>query len=320
MSDKKPVELPKEQIHLKGELHLEIVHKDGTTEEIVLPNTLTDNMRRAVASLITAGLLGRPTQITLGTGAHSSIMNDDINASNDAPLGGTNDVTFSRFGQVFGNFTGGPSTYQVGTAVMWLKRQGAPAGNVYAEIVTVSPNTNAGTPTTTVVATSEPISIAALPTAANWVPFTFSTPPTLTATSYYALVLRSVGYTPSAGISSVIWMYDNSPIYANGAGKRYSGSWGNFGTTDFIFMIITKPTPDYTDVYGTIFSKGLTSATTPGETTARLLTNFATTEGNDFIGHVGLKDADGRLLAIRDTAYLKTNAVSINAYWVIGVG
>ena len=308
----------KRQIALRGELHLEAIDADGNVTEIEVPNTLTDNLRKAVASLLTGGSLGPPSQISLGTGGHSSISYLDTNVTSFADLTAPA-TTRAKLGQVFGA-NGAIPAFQVPNVALWLKRLGSPGGQVYAEIYAVTPNTNGGVPTGSPISVSNSIATSAISTTAGWVAFTFTTPATLTNTSYYAIVLSSTGgYVGDTTTNYMTWGYDSTPGYGNGKGVLFTTSWGTFGSTDFAFIVVAKPDASFTDIYGSIFSKNLTSASTPGETTARLLTNFSTSEGNGFIGHAGLKDAAGNLLAITNTAYVKDSTVSLNAYWVIGV-
>ncbi len=104
-------------------------------------------------------------------------------------------------------------------AELYLRRVTAAPSDLYLEI-------RSGTTVGPVVATSDALDGAALPSSLSWVSFTFPTPPTLTAGTLYHLRLRSdpdstVPFSGSVGM--IHWGYRQtgpSP-YPDGVARRY---------------------------------------------------------------------------------------------------
>jgi hypothetical protein len=115
-----------------------------------------------------------------------------------------------------------PKTSSTVTSIrLWLKKTGAPTGNITISIETDSGGVPSGTSVTN--GDSANFDVTTLTTSYGWAKFTFATNPTLVAGTQYHIVLKS-----SFSISSsnyVNWGVDNyDVIYPNGSMSHYDGT------------------------------------------------------------------------------------------------
>lgn len=311
---------------LRGELFVEIIDDaTGEVAETHTYNTLTYNFRAAIASLLVGGASAtyKPSQMKLGTGATASMTYAKTNQDENLSLTSTGAASQDAFGQTFRITDTVEATVTLGKIMWWLKRIGSPGGTAYAELrnATGSPGLPAaGAP----LATSSSISIGTIPAAYDW--SVFSLPPGITVArnSYYAITIRTAGYTRVGGVNELNAGADASAAsYADGnVSQNNAGTWSNggFGTThDAVFRLVSAPPAVASDVYGVVIAKNFTSTSNPTSNSARLLTNFTTSEGVEYIGHIGMFNAAGTLYAIAGVGFNKTGSQSVNVYWVIRV-
>jgi hypothetical protein len=97
-------------------------------------------------------------------------------------------------------------------------------------------STSSDQPTTTVLSSTEAISVGSIGSSSAWYDFIFSTKPNLTSGTKYAIVVTaSYG---ASGTNNIGWSNDNnSNTYANGSGYHSSDSisWSLFGNYDYAF-------------------------------------------------------------------------------------
>ena len=115
-----------------------------------------------------------------------------------------------------------PNTSNTVTKVrLWLKKTGAPTGNITISIETDSGGVPSGTSVSN--GDSSNVDVTTLATTYGWIVFKFATNPTLTAGTQYHIVLKS-----SFSISNsayVNWGADNYDlIYPNGVMSHYDGT------------------------------------------------------------------------------------------------
>lgn len=123
--------------------------------------------------------------------------------------------------------TGGP----VERIDITMARTGAVTGRVWLELR----SDNAGSPSTTVLATSDKIDASALPTTMSYIALLFRTPFTVVPSTQYHIVLNG-DYTRSDTVN-IAWGGVIAGGYANGTAKQYNGTtWGAAtGVGDFQF-------------------------------------------------------------------------------------
>lgn len=142
---------------------------------------------------------------------------DKSNQDSDVALKGGGTVN-DRLAQSFQI----PIATSVNRVRLWLKKTGAPTGNLTAKFYIDS----AGNPGSLVTSgTSDATVASTLTTSYDWVEFKFSTPPSLAAMTTYWLVLET---SDSANASNyVVWGSDGStPAYISGEMKsERTGSW-----------------------------------------------------------------------------------------------
>jgi len=121
---------------------------------------------------------------------------------------------------------------------LWLKKVGGPGGNLSISIQGDSAGDPDGTPVSD--GTSELVAASGISTSYGWIEFTFATPPTLSASTTYWLVLET---TDSASATNyVTWGSDGSaPSYADGEMKHYIAAWAAEGK-DAVFDIFEAGT------------------------------------------------------------------------------
>jgi hypothetical protein len=115
-----------------------------------------------------------------------------------------------------------PNTSSTVTKVrLWLKKVGTPTGNINIEIQT----DNSGVPSGTAVTngTSDNVDVSTLTTSYDWIEFTFSTNPSLTASTQYHLVLQG-DFTVNSS-NYVHWGADDyDVVYPDGSMSVYDGT------------------------------------------------------------------------------------------------
>lgn len=123
----------------------------------------------------------------------------------------------------------------VGTIKLWLKKVGSPTGNLTVTIESDSSGAPSGSPISN--GTAGTVAASTLSTSYGWITFTFSTPPTLTGSTTYWIVLDT-----SDSISEtnyVQWGADGSaPGYANGEMKSYASSSWSAESKDACFDVV----------------------------------------------------------------------------------
>ena len=118
-----------------------------------------------------------------------------------------------------------------------LNKAGSPTGNYWLEVQ----SDTAGSPSGSVLATSDKYDVSRLTTTATFVRIPFRTPATLTAATQYHLVLRAD--TSVSAVNYFQWFAANTSVYANGVAKRWDGAaWQAstnvpFTAVDFCFKL-----------------------------------------------------------------------------------
>ncbi len=146
--------------------------------------------------------------------------------------------------QTFTAVTSGNAT----AVFLCISKSGSP-GNLTVELR----DTISSEPETTILA-SVNISSSIITTAGSVYEVIFSTPPSISNGTQYAIVLHQQNDEGSAQNSypqnSYHWYYDDSPGY--GAGRAWkseksgdAGSWTNFGSHDFCFIFMINPQAQY---------------------------------------------------------------------------
>ena len=120
----------------------------------------------------------------------------------------------------------------VDTVKLWLKKVGAPTGNLTVKIQTDNTGEPSGTEVTN--GTSDTVAASTLSTSYGWIEFTFSTNPSLSGSTTYWIVLETAdAQSPS---DYVVWGADGSaPSYANGEMLSYDGATWNTESKDAVF-------------------------------------------------------------------------------------
>lgn len=131
-----------------------------------------------------------------------------------------------------------PSAVSPGLIDIVMSKSGTPTDDMTLEIRT----DNAGEPSSTVLATSNPVSASTITTSRAWIRFTFPSPASLSASTTYWLVAYRSG--AASGANFVGWGRANSAVYANGnPSTQDSGTlvWTP-GTQDFTFLLSDQNT------------------------------------------------------------------------------
>lgn len=130
------------------------------------------------------------------------------------------------------SFTSPSSSFSCGGVSVRLARVNSPTDNLFMDILSSnSPEV--------VIATSDAVASASIPTTEGWINFNFSTPPTLSAsTTYYLKVRRSGGIDGTNEVN----IYGNGG-YAGGTNYTINGSatWTSLGS-DWWFNVWSGPT------------------------------------------------------------------------------
>ncbi len=118
---------------------------------------------------------------------------------------------------------------------LWLKKVGSPTGNLTVKIQTNSGGSPSGTTVTN--GTSATVAASSLSTSYGYIDFAFSTPPSLSASTQYHLVLETAD---SASNSNYVeWGADaSSPAYASGEMKSEASSSWSAETKDAVFQVV----------------------------------------------------------------------------------
>ena len=149
--------------------------------------------------------------------------------------GATWTVGDSKLAQSF-QVTGATTVDAVG---LWLKKVGAPTGNLTVKIQTDSAGSPSGTTVTN--GTSSTVAASTLSTSYGMIAFDFSTNPTLSGSTTYWLVLETAD--SDSGTNYVVWGADGStPGYADGAMKSFDTSSWNAESKDAVFEVLEPAT------------------------------------------------------------------------------
>lgn len=130
------------------------------------------------------------------------------------------------------------STTTIATVRLWLKKVGSPTGNLTVKIYTNS----GGNPNTLVTdGTSDVVAATTLATSYGWIDFTFSTPPSLTASTQYHIVLETTD--SASNTNYVVWGADgSSPGYPSGEMKSEASAVWSAESMDAIFDVVGSGT------------------------------------------------------------------------------
>lgn len=280
-------------------------------------NLITTAHKQDYANYLTGVAFPKPTHIAVGTG--SIAFYDDSNVDTDVELKSTG--ADQQLAQTVAS-ADLPSARSIKSIKLWLKRIGSSTGTLTVEIHPDSAGQPSGTAITN--GTSQSVSFNSLTTSYTWIEFTFTTSPSLTASTKYHLVLKSSGYTYSSAVTEVNWGVDQSaPGYTGGEFHTYNGTtWTTRApAADAAFRLIADPLASFTVLEDELDRNALTSALLQGSTKARLLANFTPSEANDHLGEVGLLTAaaGGTLIAVSYISLEKTSVEALNIYWIITV-
>lgn len=118
-------------------------------------------------------------------------------------------------------FTMGGTAHSIDAVAVIMAKTGTPAGTMVAELYADS----GGLPTGSALGTSVALTIDTVVTqthpAYGWVNFTFSTPVSLSASTIYHLVIRTIGYTYNVGVTVLFWGGDAGGTHV-GDGETYN--------------------------------------------------------------------------------------------------
>jgi hypothetical protein len=161
------------------------------------------------------------TAIKLGGGiSHESDDNVDTDRDLLSAAGADN-----KFGMAFMVDKACTTT----TVRLWLKKIGAPAGNLVASIFS---DNGAGLPSAT-LGDSDNVLATTPAVVYGWIEFHFATPVNLEPNTKYHLVLSAAGYTYNSGVTEVDWGTDASSPRTTGYFTTYNGgttTWTAHGT------------------------------------------------------------------------------------------
>lgn len=147
-------------------------------------------------------------------------------------------ATTHRLAQSFSSGAGG----SIVAVMLNLARNITDTVNYTIEIQPDSAGSPSGTPITNGSATITAITVPSWDDGRNfgWVSAVFSTPPTLTASTTYWIVVKQT--TTNTG-SKLLWRARGNNSYASGAAKYSTNSgtgWTSMSTDDFLFQVITS--------------------------------------------------------------------------------
>lgn len=304
-----------ETLGVRGSIIVETVNEDGSVGDTIVLNNVTDNLKSAMAGLLAGQSVGVPSYIAVGTGVNTARGLASSNVDTDAKLGDTGQ---NQLAQEFTDTV----AFRVSHVLLWLKRVGSPAGTLSVEIQTNAAGLPSNTPVTN--GTSNTVACSGLGVTYDWVRFDFSTPPLLTASAIYHLVLKSSGYTYSLGVTEVSWGIDtSSPAFTGGDFEKANGTtWSAWSVSgDAAFRVVSQTDQNYTAILGEITRKIITSRSKSSNTIARLLANFPVGTATEYIGHIGLFDAasGGTLLAVATLKLNKLSTQAVNIYWLLEI-
>jgi len=153
-------------------------------------------------------------------GIYEMEMMEAATTSNDSELAQSFEVTGSQ---------------TVGTVDLWLKKVGSPTGNLTVEIQTDSTGEPSGTAISN--GTSGTVAASTLTTSYADITFTFGTPPSLSGSTTYWLVLKTTD--SASDFNFVQWGADGStPSYADGEMLSYDGAAWNAESKDAVFEVV----------------------------------------------------------------------------------
>ena len=150
------------------------------------------------------------------------------------------------------------SSGQIASIELYLYKYGSPTGTVSAKIFA----TSGGLPTGSALATSADVNVADLETSATAVPFEFSSPVSVTASTQYAIVLD--GSSVSGNASNYVRLGTNNTLhaYAGGTALEYTTAWATASNHDVLFAVYSPGqytcaiSPALDDVPDTVFRLG----------------------------------------------------------------
>lgn len=193
--------------------------QDTRTPLITMPLTASPNMR----NWHTAGIKNRLVK----RGGFSKINNSQVPTDNLDTFYPSGYYTYDHtFGDTATN-TNVSQGFKCNTSStvtkvrLWLKKVGAPTGNITVSIETDSSGVPSGTSVSN--GDSSNVDVSTLTTSYGWIVFTFSTNPSLTAGTQYHLVVKGTFSVSSSNY--VDWGVDSyDVIYPNGTMSHYDGT------------------------------------------------------------------------------------------------
>lgn len=207
--------------------------------------TVEDIYRDANDDIATTGTLDPDTKKITVTVLWGSITGESVVVAYET---GTTDTDLANFpdnsgwGDPLQSFTTpAGSDSIVPRAELFIKRATADPSDIYLEI-------RSGGVQGSVLATSNTIDSATLPSSLGWTSFTFATPPTLSPSAMYYLRPRSIpdsAIVASGAQPRVHWGYGWPSSYASGDAYRYVGQSDNGETLtgyDFSFRVYKQTT------------------------------------------------------------------------------
>jgi hypothetical protein len=303
-----------------GHIELEFTDAHGhVLSRMSAHNTVTENMKAAIASMIAGQLTGAPSYIALGGGGVNNTST--VNQNTDVVF---NLTTQQQLAMKVPSGAGTQFDYDgsgQNTILLWMRRLGLPGGTATVEIRTDT----AGHPDA-LVGTSQPIEINSLSTSYAWVPFKFvpSVPTVGASLIYHIVVLTSGGYAYDAGVKEFYWGADT---LAGSNLEKFNGSvWSAYlPTGGAIFRVVHDVSmldlaPDQ-GVAGELARKPITARSKASQYVARLVAGFTIDDAaGEYIGHLGMFDAvtGGNTLALANVGFIKPVGQNLNVYWSIG--
>ena len=190
-----------------------------------------------------------PFKVAAGT--YSGVAINTAQATNTtAAMQGPGGSTVAH-GQTF---TNGGSSLTIPSVVWSLAKSGTPTDNVYCEIYSTDPNgtllaTSNNVASSTITATASP---------GTAITFTFASPPTISASATFAVVVRRTAFDSTNTI--LVPVLTSGGTYAGGVGWALAGTWSSFSGRDYQ-VAVNQTVTLATDAYY-FFGRDATTATT----------------------------------------------------------
>lgn len=175
--------------------------------------------------------------------AADAVFIEDANTTSDVVSITTGGTVNSAFGQVApSNNVKLAQTFSLASDAsiesikVYLKKSGSPSDNVLVSIQ----STSGGDPSGTVIGSQLSLDGTTLTTSYVEYTFTYSTRPSLSASTTYAVVLERSGSTSDTDY--YLWNADIANPYASGVSKFYRSSWNTDSGTDQTLVLTSRVT------------------------------------------------------------------------------